>query len=297
MANWCNCELRVKGDEVSIQRFLQTIEPKRAGREDEDYEGYIIDTFVPPPQELVETTMYLELPDEMEKNFIARFGAAKLYDWRGENQGSFSADLETELESQEPGKLHFFFRTRSRPPLKAFRHISQLFPQLTFELDWEQFEMREAQLVRFVNGSQEVIEDRTVTTQMEIDECVAKYQVVLGPDRVFSVNGDSPVNLDEMERVVVAITKWLIDHGMGGTLTVENNPGKADPPWRTGQLPHQLVFTEEKTGERLTMGYSRVEDCFFQRMNFLTTCWELGVLEPPWEKDSGNEHLHDQEDD
>ena len=286
MPNWCTCELWVSGDEQSIRRFLEEIVPLDSAQENDDEknetEGYLIKTFgflqaldslrllrnengcrdnvndtvALPPIKILEAFLG-KLTKEEEASLGNRF-----HEWL--EQHPF--DIETKLELQEPRKLFFTFLTRSRTPLEAFKRISQLRPDLTFDLDWWLELQNDTGIIRFVNGTEKLIEDRVDHGTMGdwIEECVANYKVELGPDSVFRVNGEQFVDLDDHEgsAKLVAMLQWLHDRSVNGDLSTQDNPAHMDPPASPREFPYLVVFSDDATGKHFTLGTSRSEGFF-----------------------------------
>ena len=157
MANWWNCRLWVNGEDGCIQQFLDALEPMRRLVEKTESGGYIINTFIPLPREVLDA-FDGDVPDspwdlgkDNRTHLLARYSEVR---WE------YPRDVETKLESREPGKLVFTFRTQgTNVPIRSFKHISQMWPQFVFDLRWELSpEIEYAVLMRFVNGDEELLE-------------------------------------------------------------------------------------------------------------------------------------------
>ncbi len=125
MANWCANTVEVKGEESKVKEFV---------------DGFLnngISAFYPTPKELVDTEAPVkdDTSKEVEEN-IKKYGAANWYDWRLENWGTKWDIVDvTELEGNAGYSL-MSFETPWSPPIEAFEKLAELFPTLTFLLEY-----------------------------------------------------------------------------------------------------------------------------------------------------------------
>ena len=127
MPNWCMNVLRVKGEEAKVKDFA------------EKFEKDGISAFYPTPKELENTTAPAESnePKKAEEN-IKKYGYADWYDWRIAHWGTKWDVADLYVLGRKEDETIFRFDTAWAPPLRAFEKIASMYPELRFELEYEE---------------------------------------------------------------------------------------------------------------------------------------------------------------
>ena len=127
MPNWCMNVLEVRGEENKVKEFA------------EKFEKDGISAFYPTPKELEDVTAPAKThePKKAEEN-IKKYGYADWYDWRVANWGTKWDVCELYLLSRKEGEATFRFDTAWAPPGRAFEKIASMYPELRFELEFEE---------------------------------------------------------------------------------------------------------------------------------------------------------------
>ena len=165
MPNWCMNKLEVTGPVPSLVRFRakakSTIvsdgKPKRV--------KFSLGAFLPMPKELEGTRSPSPKPNP---TLVRKYGADNWYDWRQNHYGTkWDVDAQ-ELLRFEKEKLGYTFDSAWSPPAEGIRRISELYPDLTFTLEYDEPSMDFAGTAVFRGG--EVIEDTQTKSQLASED-------------------------------------------------------------------------------------------------------------------------------
>ena len=124
MPNWVDNELKVSGQEQKLEEFKEQAKTKET--------ALSLNKFIPMPEELDGTTS----PSEYDKDLEKKYGFSNWYDWRIVNWGC-KWDVEAHC-SCEKGNLYYNFDSPWSPPIVAIGKIGEMFPELFFELRYEE---------------------------------------------------------------------------------------------------------------------------------------------------------------
>ena len=142
MQNWCMNSLVIRGNDSEVREVVDGL--NRNG----------ISAFLPTPKELEKIAFpaeeYYE-PEILEK-YKKEYGAADWKEWRYKNWGTkWDIEAFTELESDD-GFALITFETASTPIVEALKKISEMYPSLVFDLEYEEPETDLFGKVIFRNG-------------------------------------------------------------------------------------------------------------------------------------------------
>ena len=126
MPNWCLNTLSVTGDSKQLMAFK-----RKAALGENDF---CIKTFFPMPEELEGTTSPAPRPN---KELRKKYGYDNWYDWCNANWGT-KWDVEGHLEKTPRGSVGYTFDSAWAPPDEAIKKISELYPKLTFTLEYDE---------------------------------------------------------------------------------------------------------------------------------------------------------------
>ena len=127
MANWCINSLEITGDEKKVEEFV------------EKFSKDGVSAFIPTPKELEDTEAPLEIKDpERAKENIEKYGAADWYDWRVKNWGTKWDVGELTVVSLEEEYAFITFETAWSPIIEAMEKIAKMYPELKFDLEYEE---------------------------------------------------------------------------------------------------------------------------------------------------------------
>lgn len=164
MPNWCSNELRISGDPEKIKSFMEankglpaqyvlTEWEQRAGYTYPTEPRFCFNALVPTPQDVIELGYYahLKLSDISKKEGEdAISGMIELphvdgYHWNIDNWGTkwdiWGQNVGSNFDScGEEGLSEFSlcFGTAWSPPLPWLKKVAPMFPELTFELHYEE---------------------------------------------------------------------------------------------------------------------------------------------------------------
>ena len=174
MPNWCSQHLTVQGDHRETKRFV-----KEAKGVNAKGKFFALNSFVPCPQELVDTMegsygneeKQKELIDKQNQN-IKNYGFATWYDWANSVWGTKWGACDVELISQrvvkdqtkitdKHGVLKIQFQSAWSPASGLITGISMLFPTLLFAMWFTEESQAYAGWQVFKNGE--------VLAEFEID--------------------------------------------------------------------------------------------------------------------------------
>ena len=177
MPNHCSNNLTITGPPDKVKEFIEDVDEKKG----------IFGTYMPIPKELknsvsgsVESgivriqeevngkTEYKDLSAEESAAIFKKHGACNWYDWCIENYGTKWGDYEL---YHEDGQNWFGFDSAWSPPIEGLEKLSNMFPDLTFDLEYDEPGMCFAGQNIFKNGSNtEVWYDDNYTHPDLIDE-------------------------------------------------------------------------------------------------------------------------------
>ena len=164
MPNWCSNSLSVSGDKAQLRDFLERITVKK---EDGTTEYAILPSLYPCPQELRDATAghftaepnanwakllaegeitqewHDELVERNRKGYaiaqenIAKYGYTDWYGWCVDKWGTKWGDCDTDLFHNDDS-ISLVFQSAWSPPVDGIVHISTLFPDLVFSMNWHE---------------------------------------------------------------------------------------------------------------------------------------------------------------
>lgn len=145
MPNWCNNNLVVTGDKKERDAFVQrvTLSPEAQKERGQYYE--ILAQLYPTPQELIETRAGVFADEEEQKKLkekqksnVEKYGQKDWYDWNIARWGTKWSDSETFMDAHDDEMTVFSFQSAWSPPCEGIAHISEMFPNLTFVLTYDE---------------------------------------------------------------------------------------------------------------------------------------------------------------
>jgi len=147
--NWCNNTLVVHGEPREITRFYEAC---KKGKDDSGTDRFaILPNLYPVPADLSDTMAggYStdengnERPEQVALDAkraanTEKYGYPDWYDWSVAKWGTKWPDDNTDLVITNPTTIWGSFSSAWAPPAEGFRHISSMFPTLTFALWYEE---------------------------------------------------------------------------------------------------------------------------------------------------------------
>lgn len=129
----------VSGPEESLSKFLD-------GLKDETGLKSVFETYVPMPDVLRKVTSpgntwedtNKALTDAETQEHLQKYGAVNWYDWASKNWGTKWADYETELSDRSEGHVEITYETAWGPAEQGVLKLSEVFPDLTFRVDYDE---------------------------------------------------------------------------------------------------------------------------------------------------------------
>jgi hypothetical protein len=128
MPNHCSNETTIHGDPSDLDRFIKAVGPDGIAK-----------SLVPMPEEIADTPdAYGGTEEEKaareakQAENLEKYGARTWYDWAINNWGTKWGDYDLILDRTSDDRLIAYYVTAWGPMLEALRHISGLFPNLTF---------------------------------------------------------------------------------------------------------------------------------------------------------------------
>ena len=107
MANWCQNQLRINGDEKEIKKFK-----KQAKKRDTD----------------LSLNNFIKIPKSQEKNW---------YNWCIKNWGT-KWDIEAGLGGADANELFYAFDSAWSPPTEWLKKVAKKYPKLKFSLKYDE---------------------------------------------------------------------------------------------------------------------------------------------------------------
>ena len=155
MPNWCWNNLEVTGDEIQLREFVEKSTDKKLMHEDQEF------TFqgtYPMPEEFkeIKTGAYTDengeshrrwreidgksipVSDKEMKQFKKKYGSDNWYDWSLNNWGTKWDACEPEILNNDINFFSVSFETAWGPPTEWIDNIMQDFPDLCFQLEYEE---------------------------------------------------------------------------------------------------------------------------------------------------------------
>ena len=163
MPNWCSNSLSVSGDKAQLRDFLERI----TFTDDNGHTGYsILPRLYPVPADLQITSTFVsaepnpkwlewvadgtwtqedydervkrdaEIYAQQQAN-IAKYGYKDWYDWSVDKWGTKWGDCDTEVFHNDDS-ISVVFQSAWSPPVDGIIHISTLFPDLVFSMNWHE---------------------------------------------------------------------------------------------------------------------------------------------------------------
>lgn len=144
MPNWCNNILLLSGSPEALAYFrdkfdsraviIDPDEPARLPRR-----PGLLNTFVPTPLDLMYRPGIANGTDSSKRQMIAQHGALDWYGWRIKNWGTKWDVMEDGVGFEEDGVcLLSSFESAWAPPIAGILAISELFPDVQFDLRYEE---------------------------------------------------------------------------------------------------------------------------------------------------------------
>jgi len=135
MPNWCWNNLTVTGDEKQLQDFVE----KSMSTYDDGTERFIFNGTHPMPEDL-NITKGTQTQDEKEQAILnkAKYGYTDWYDWHLGEWGTKWDACESYINNND---IHYFsvsFDTAWAPPINWLINIAMDYPDLEFELEYEE---------------------------------------------------------------------------------------------------------------------------------------------------------------
>jgi hypothetical protein len=135
MPNWCWNHLEVTGDEIQLREFVEKSLVKDVKQAHEfSFNG----TY--PMHEDLNITAGTQTQDEKEQAILnkAKYGYENWYDWRCDEWGTKWDACEPEILHNDIDFFRVSFETAWAPPIAWINNILQDFPDLCFELEYDE---------------------------------------------------------------------------------------------------------------------------------------------------------------
>jgi len=129
MPNWCGNTLIVRGQKPEIARFVRE---NKAGDLNLSFNA-----MVPMPVELERTQSPNNAPEEQKQALRAAFGSDNWYDWHIAAWGT-KWDIGSAERTIKGPRVTYSFETAWGPPTEWLDRIRHFYPQLSFELSYEE---------------------------------------------------------------------------------------------------------------------------------------------------------------
>jgi hypothetical protein len=138
MPNWVTINVHVTGEEEALKEFKEahfvcnTDPNKPAWSPDIDFD---FNTIVPMPAIMHGTTSPTRENDMGAKVRAKLYGAENWYDWSIKNWDTKWNASDTYINFENAVNMEFSINTAWSLPIKIFEELSDLYPELTFEID------------------------------------------------------------------------------------------------------------------------------------------------------------------
>ena len=135
MPNWCYNHLNVSGDEIQLREFVE----KSLTKYDDEEDRFTFNGTRPMPKEL-NITKGTQTQDEKEQAILnlANHGYTDWYEWHCAEWGTKWDACEPNIQHNDIDYFSVSFETAWAPPIDWIDHIMQDFPDLCFELEYEE---------------------------------------------------------------------------------------------------------------------------------------------------------------
>lgn len=139
MPNWVTINVHVTGEEAALEEFknahfVYDTDPDRPVWSPEI--NFDFNTIVPMPACMVGTTSPTPEHDKAQARVRTKlYGAANWYDWSVNNWGTKWNASDTYINFENAVNMEFSINTAWSFPLPVFIELSELYPELTFEID------------------------------------------------------------------------------------------------------------------------------------------------------------------
>lgn len=117
MPNYCSNQLEIKGEQKEIARFKQNAHSN---------EGKFLENLYPMPSTI-----------DLSNSTIKNGNMPDWYNWRIENWGT-KWDVDADLIFENETTLNYSFESAWSPPVDALQHISKDYPDLIFNIKFEE---------------------------------------------------------------------------------------------------------------------------------------------------------------
>ena len=135
MPNWCWNSLSVSGDEKQLREFVE----KSMSKYDDDTDRFTFNGTHPQPEDL-NITKGTQTQDEEEQAMLnkAKYGHTDWYDWRIAEWGTKWDACESYINNNDINYFSVSFDTAWGPPINWLDNIAMDYPDLSFELEYEE---------------------------------------------------------------------------------------------------------------------------------------------------------------
>lgn len=125
MANYCDCDLYISGNEEIIKELLALV--GAVGSEP----AFNFDAIVPQPIGYLNSPLVASTVPGVKQ-------VQAIQDWRYENWGckANASDVAVDASCNSTGNVKITFFTPWSPPAPIFRALCKLYPTLSFSLEW-----------------------------------------------------------------------------------------------------------------------------------------------------------------
>jgi len=135
MPNWCSNKLTVSGPKAMLDKFIaeaKLVKPKTG----EEPTELSLDKLFPTPSEADIKKTVLKFKDPLLAATMGK-STPDWYTWRVANWGT-KWDVTAWVAKKEDKKIQYEFDSAWSPPIDAFTHISENYPDLKFELKYRE---------------------------------------------------------------------------------------------------------------------------------------------------------------
>ena len=142
MPNWCYNHLEVSGDEIQLREFVEKSLVKDEHslvKSRLEHDNFSFNGTYPMPEDL-NITSGTQTQEEKEQAILnkAKYGYTDWYDWKCAEWGTKWDACESEILHNDINFFSVSFETAWAPPIDWIDHIMEDFPDLCFELEYEE---------------------------------------------------------------------------------------------------------------------------------------------------------------
>ena len=144
MPNWCNNLLLLSGSPAALADFQEKFESRAVIVDPHEparlpVKAGLLSAFVPTPPELITQPAIAPSTGSSNEHLIAQHGASDWYEWRNKNWGTKWDVMEDGVcFDEEDDCLFASFESAWAPPIAGIITISELFPDVQFDLRYEE---------------------------------------------------------------------------------------------------------------------------------------------------------------